>query len=301
MKALLRSAVKAYLRSPFRGKTRLLEAAWRVLSPTGGTEHVRIGDYILALDHTSRATRMMAYGIYEQQELVELSKLVPPGATVFDLGGNVGYCSARFAQMVGSNGRVFSFEPSPTCLENLRKLESSSSSDVISIIPKGVAESSRTTTYYETERTISYGFGRIDLRPSGRHTVTREEQVEVTSIDDFCSENNIDHIDFIKIDVEGAEVPVLHGMRNCFASGKRPLLLIEMTGSTDCRSVNTEIETILSPLGYESFRLRGSLQPVRVEQLEDGFHGNVLWQMATTPPCEGSTGRLHQKWFIKVL
>ncbi len=280
MRALLRNAVKVYLRSPFRGKTRLLNASWPILSPPlGGIENVKIGEYTLPLDHNIRATRMMAYGVYEHRELKELSSLVPPGGTVFDLGANVGYCSARFAQIVGSNGRVFSFEPSHTCLENLRKLEASSESGVITIIPKGVAESSRTTTYYETEKTISHGFGRLDERPSDRHTVTREDQVDVTSIDDFCLENGVEHIDFIKIDVEGAEVAVLKGMHRWFASGKRPLLLLEMTGSSICRSENTEIAKILLPLGYQSFRMRGGLISVDVEQLEDGFHGNVLWKM----------------------
>lgn len=278
LKSLGRSLLKFYLATPLRGRSRLFSLLGEVLSPKGGIENVTIGDYVLPLDHRIRATRLMAYGIYERSDLMELSKLIPSGGTVIDLGANVGYCTARFAEIVGAEGKVFSFEPSPTCLDNLRKLESSSRSGVIQIVPKGAAESTRTTTYYETERTISHGYGRLDDRPSDRHTVTREETVEVTSVDDFCRQENIDRVDFIKIDVEGAEVPVLTGMSETFAAGKRPLLLLEMTGGESNKAENAAIAGILEPLGYSSFLLDQGLKAVNVSEISDGFHGNILWK-----------------------
>ena len=288
MKTLARKLLAMYLKSSLRGRSRFFDLLSGPLTPSGGIENVRIGDYVLPLDHRIRATRMMAYGIYERGDLDQLAKMVPEGATVIDLGANVGYCTARFAEMVGRSGRVFSFEPSPACLENLRKLEASNPSGAITIIPKGAAESTRTTTYFETERTISHGFGRLDDRPSDRHTITREESVEVTSIDDFCETQNIEQIDFVKIDVEGAEVPVLRGMQKTFAAGMRPLLLLEMTGGSKNEHENQTIAQILEPLGYQSFRLINGLQPIRLSELGESFHANVLWK--SEPAASGFKG-----------
>jgi FkbM family methyltransferase len=217
----------------------------------------------------------MAYRVYERHDLLGVKRFVRKGATVFDLGANIGYCSAHFATMVGPGGRVFAFEPSPTCLRTLVKIERLDRNHIIKVVPKAISDKCRAALYYETEATISHGFGRIDERPSVSHNVTQEVIVDVTSLDEFCAENEIVRVDFIKLDVEGAELDALHGMERVLASKQPPMLLIEMTGSNG--SQNNSINTLLSKHGYRSYRFCPTLKSVNVLSLGSHFHGNIFW------------------------
>lgn len=276
LKVLGRRAVSVYLRTRFRGRSRLLHQVAPCLAPRGNVELVRIGDYVLPLDHSERATRMMAYGVYEADDLRFAETRIQEGDVVLDVGANVGYCAARFAKMVGPSGSVYAFEPSRTCLRNLYSLVDSNPSGPISVVPQGVAESSRSSTYFETGRTISHGYGRLDHRPSQRHTVTDESTVQVTSLDDFCRLSQIDQVDFIKIDVEGAEYAVLRGFGEMFRSGLRPNLMIEMSGGSKERDNRIKIIKLLRALRYTP-RLASCDKLLDVENLAESSHLNVFW------------------------
>ena len=107
--------------------------------------------------------------------------------------------------------------------------------------------------------------------------MTSEKEVLVTSIDDFFEKNQLGKIDFIKIDVEGAETKVLDGMNRTFGSGERPLMMIEMSGGERFREEAKAIHNRLARLGYTSHLFDRGLPEVDVLRLGNRFHGNVLW------------------------
>jgi FkbM family methyltransferase len=277
LKTLARRALKTYCHSGLRGRSRAL--AWLAphVAPRGGAETVQIGAHAIQLDHRVRAMRLMAYGLYEPAECSMLSTLAPVGGVVFDVGANIGYLAAHFARAVGPEGRVYAFEPSPACLPSLRAVAASAVRTNIKVIEAAVGETTRRGTYYETQRVISHGFGRLDVRPSDPRQDITEHEVAVVSLDDFAQEEGLERIDLVKIDVEGAERQVLAGMARLFARGLRPALLIEVTVDGQDRSEAAEIGAALQRYGYASYLPGSRRAPVSWGALPDNFHNNLLW------------------------
>lgn len=127
------------------------------------------------------------------------------GDVVLDIGGCWGDTALYFAHKVGINGKVYSFEFIPDNIK-LFRLNTSFNPELVSqieLIPHPVSNSSGQTIYFK------------DKGPSSTVTFESfEEQTGTTttiSIDDFVKSNNINTIDFIKMDIEGAECLALEG------------------------------------------------------------------------------------------
>lgn len=127
------------------------------------------------------------------------------GDAVLDIGGCWGDTALYFAHKVGINGKVYSFEFIPDNIK-LFRLNTSFNPELVSqieLIPHPVSNSSGQTIYFK------------DKGPSSTVTFESfEEQTGTTttiSIDDFVKSNNINTIDFIKMDIEGAECLALEG------------------------------------------------------------------------------------------
>ena len=74
---------------------------------------VRVGKHLLFARRFDRLTAlvMWKFGLLEKQETKLMRSLIRPGMKVVDIGANVGYYALQFAEWVGSNGRVYTFEP----------------------------------------------------------------------------------------------------------------------------------------------------------------------------------------------
>jgi len=73
---------------------------------------------IILPDHTSIYLRM---GIpYERDVTAYMEKILKEGSTFFDVGAHFGYHSLMASSMVGPDGRIVAFEPTPTTYEVLR-------------------------------------------------------------------------------------------------------------------------------------------------------------------------------------
>ena len=73
-------------------------------------------------DPTDWTCRMSYEGTYEREILRLLPELLGDGDAMVDVGANVGILGARAARLVGESGRVVAVEPSPRCLEDLRRV-----------------------------------------------------------------------------------------------------------------------------------------------------------------------------------
>lgn len=131
--------------------------------------------------------------------------LLAPGATALDIGANVGAYALLFGQWVRPGGRVYAFEPAPVMLAALERHVALN--DLGSIVMPVAAAASDTT-------------GRAGFVTGGAHGISRLGAIgEATSlavntitIDEFCNRESVTP-DLIKIDVEGAELAALRGMR----------------------------------------------------------------------------------------
>ena len=75
------------------------------LTPDGPRLFVNLQDYVIGVQ--------TVLGIYEQEEIALVQRLVQPGHHVIDIGANIGVFTVTLAQSVGATGRVYAFEPIP--------------------------------------------------------------------------------------------------------------------------------------------------------------------------------------------
>jgi FkbM family methyltransferase len=149
-------------------------------------------------------------------DLEWLKFLIDSPKIIFDIGCYDGGDSIRFKQGF-SDSKVYSFEASPT---RINMLKNSSLQYGFTVVEQAVCEYNGTINFYESlidrQRVDAQGsiFKHTDFYKNKYPQVFQNsEHVEVpcTTIETFCSQNNIDEIDFAHIDVEGAELNVIKG------------------------------------------------------------------------------------------
>ncbi len=165
--------------------------------------------------------------------------LKPKRGDVFlDVGAHVGKYTCIVAKMVGGKGKVIALEPHPTNYYLLTKNICANKLDnVIALNVAAWNENSELKLYSGST--------------SGRHSVKYVRDggyitVKARRIDDILEELNIDRVDWVKIDAEGAEYEVLQGMERTLRKCRCKLIL-------ECRRENLgKVISFLNILGYRA-------------------------------------------------
>lgn len=147
-------------------------------------------------------------------------KVVREGDTVLDLGANIGYFTLLAARLVGTSGRVYSFEPEPTNYSLLLKnIELNGYGNVVAL-----------------QKAVSSTTGKIklflDSKDTGAHSIYRldgsSKFVEIDSVaPDEYFKDKVSKIDVIKMDVEGAEIAALAGMDRILKENENLKMFVE--------------------------------------------------------------------------
>lgn len=161
--------------------------------------------------------------------------LLRPGDVVYDVGANVGWYSLLAARAVGPAGSVVAFEPS---LENALLAQQNAAVngfENVTVVPAALTDHDGWMTFL-TRGSLE---GRLDLqegpgadRGDERHGSGQELLVPVASLDSWLSLVDRPAPTLVKIDVEGAEVGVLRGMRRTLAEA-RPTIIVELHGTRE--------------------------------------------------------------------
>lgn len=159
---------------------------------------------------------------YEEESIMQMRKSVKKGDVVLDIGAQLGLMTKFFSDQVGVGGKVYAFEPTPSTFDLLCKtIEINNISKIATPIKKAV-----------TDRVGEGVFNVSDTEASPANSLSNYERIEtkgikvyLTSVDVFVKENNLDKIDFIKIDAEGAEYSVLKGAKETIAAHHPKILL----------------------------------------------------------------------------
>lgn len=175
----------------------------------------------------------------------EVDIMVEKGDFVIDAGGCWGDTAIYFAYKTGNNGKVFTFEFIPSNLEILNKnLELNPGlKDSIEIVENPVWSEEDVTLYYK------------DNGPGSKVSFEKETEfsgkVNTISIDYFISENNVEKIDFIKMDIEGAETMALQGAIDTITKFKPKLAISIYHSLADFSSLYKKIDDL--NLGYRFY------------------------------------------------
>jgi FkbM family methyltransferase len=147
------------------------------------------------------------------------NKYIPEGGVVFDVVGFRGVTSQWFSR---SARQVFTFEPMPENADSIRTVLKVRGIKNISLHDAALSENIGTRDFHIFENKGHNSLGRVN---TSQHIKTI--QVPTTTLDEFTSKNQIDRIDFLKIDVEGFELEVLEGASRLLASKKIRAILFE--------------------------------------------------------------------------
>lgn len=145
-----------------------------------------------------------------------LRRLVQPGMVVADVGANIGLLTLVLAWAAGPTGKVIAFEPEAVPRSNLEKMKYLNGLSWVEVRDQAVGEKPGRLTFH-----VSDIIGHSSLYALPDTEGSREIQVEVVRLDDVAPAKRMD---VVKIDVEGAELDVLAGMKGLIA--KNPDLAI---------------------------------------------------------------------------
>ncbi len=175
-------------------------------------------------------------------EQTVVQQYLRPGMIFYDIGANIGFFSLLAGRIVGKDGRVIAFEPDPELGARLRVNVRRNDLQVISVEEKAVWFESGTVSFERADPATSpdRGLGHIVAR-GGDDTI----QINTASLDDFVLAAPAP--DFLKCDVEGAEVEVFRGAGRLLTE-KRPIILCEMHSDENRRTLLEEF----ARLGYTS-------------------------------------------------
>lgn len=155
------------------------------------------------------------------------NRFVLPGASVWDIGGNVGVFAIAAAHRAGAGGEVVALEPDPFLAYLLqRSVQHRDNRDLtIAVLCQAVSNSSGLSRFLVAARGRSGNALEHSRRAAQADGVRFVQYVPTTTLDallaDFRSPN------FMKVDVEGAEAVVLEGAERVL-SECRPILYIEV-------------------------------------------------------------------------
>lgn len=169
------------------------------------------------------------------------------GDVVFDLGGCWGDTALYFASKVKEKGRVYSFEfiPGNIKLFNINIGFNPSMQKLIKLIPSPVGAVNNEVVYYR-----DFGPGsQVKTYPFARQTGS----TSTVTIDRVVSDQHIQTVDFIKMDIEGAELPALKGGERTLRKFKPDLAIAIYHSLDDIVNIPLWLESL--KLGYK-FHLR---------------------------------------------
>ena len=176
------------------------------------------------------------YGKYQTFPVI-----INKGDVVIDCGAHIGIFSLLFARLAGDNGKVVAIEPEERNYKALVKMVELNK-NVVPIIPLKVA-------VYKDDCWLDLYIA----QKSGSHTIApyyderkkvllnKKEKVRVLKLDTIVKELSLEKVDFIKMDIEGAEIDALLGAEQTIKKFKPKLAICTYHRPTDFEEIRNII------------------------------------------------------------
>ena len=217
--------VKVALRGKRSAPSRFANAVHSLLNRVPGEKYRVLScdgvlkGYQMRLDWTKH--RSFAYGTWEPEVVDAVCRIVHPGMRVIDIGAHGGFYVLLLSKLVEQNGAVIAFEPLPANLRMLNQNVAINALGNVTIEGMAVCDRSGEFDLEAPDVDSSLLAGPMETSEMGKIL-----SVPCVSLDDYCSGHPVP-IDFIKMDVEGAEGDVLEGAKH-IVSKYHPTMMIEL-------------------------------------------------------------------------
>ncbi len=220
-------------------------------------------DICYYIDPSSALDRhIIIHGILNDWIATHLKDLVRPNATVLDIGANAGLLTVPFAKAHVPEGRVIAFEPDANVCRQLRINAALNDLSNVLIEPVALQDDPSLAKLSLNVREALDGDGLLNkgistIQSIGLHA-KGTSVVAASTVDKYVKNNKLGKVDFIKIDVEGAEYRVVKGARETIKRD-HPIILYEFSVVLDkLAKIENSRQTfnVLAELGYAQYVIR---------------------------------------------
>ena len=204
-------------------------------------------------DKRTVPVEILNFGTYEQKELDMMGRLMGEDYTVWDIGANIGWYSINLAKAF-PRSRVLAFEPIPATYQQLqRNIELNQAANVDALNFGFSNQAGELTFYFYPECS-----GNASTANLTGNAAAQTLSCPVKTMDDFAATSGL-KMDFIKCDVEGAELFVFQGGTQAIGR-HQPVIFAEMLRkwSAKFNYHPNQIIELLAGIGYRCFVAEGS-------------------------------------------
>lgn len=203
------------------------------------------------------------FNIYEGKDSLMIFEMLKHSDVVFDIGANIGWYSIQFAKMNESK-EIYSFEPVDKIFKKLKDNGKINDLKNIKYFNNGFSDKNETIElFYNPELTGSSSIKNLYGNP------LQKISCKLLKLDDFTDHNNVKKLDFIKLDVEGAELLVLNGGLQTIKNLK-PILFVELLRKWASKFGYhpNDVINILKVHGYKCF-ITSDKRLIKISEIND--------------------------------
>ncbi len=196
----------------------------RTLPPKWVATEILQGQRLLWLDlEDAFVSRGCLMDGYEPLESAFVRANLKPGDVFLDIGANIGWFTMLASTIVGERGHIHAFEPRKPTADYLRRsVEANALSSLVTVHEVGLADKDGEWHLAWAQGTTNPGSSCLVADPTGAANLNAIT-INLRKLDDL----ELSKVDFVKIDIEGAEMLAVSGGRRTIAQ-HRPVVMSEL-------------------------------------------------------------------------
>jgi FkbM family methyltransferase len=174
---------------------------------------------------TGMQTTVYFLGEYEKTLTEIVKSVLRDGDVCLDVGANFGWYTTLFHKYCGANSEIHAFEPMPPTFREFEEnyaLMGAPPNVFINNLALGEKPDELTINLFE-----GLPSGHASISSQGRSDVI-SYKCRVATLDSYLEERRVREVNFVKVDIEGAEMMFLKGAQKLFAQATPPIWLMEM-------------------------------------------------------------------------
>ncbi len=187
---------------------------------------VRYDDAVIVLNPRDPVVSgALFFRVYERGELAFFRDTCKPGMTFLDVGANIGFYTALACKRIGPSGKIIALEPDPESHGFLKETIAANNATNVTAMPIAAAATrGRLKLFVSSD---NRGDNRLYQPDASTAADWQAVEVETAPVDELLERLGVERVDFIKIDVQGAEGGVIAGLEQTIRRSPSLVLMTE--------------------------------------------------------------------------
>jgi FkbM family methyltransferase len=258
-------ALQGYNIGAIPGLRPLHRFLYQTFRPKGIVETKLFGSkFFVDAGDMGEAHEILLHGVFSPYETQVFRDEVKPGFSIVDIGAHIGYFTVLAAVGAGEKGKVYAFEPDPKNFALLKKNIEANDLTHVTFLQQGLSDKAGKLTLFRDKKNL----GNMSLSAENIPTEDAGGSVDVvvTTLDEYMRGKSVD---FIKIDVQGAEALVLAGGKETFGKARSILLEFWPYGLKNMKSDPRAFLVELENLGFSFYLMNEGKHTMKLRSVDE--------------------------------